>query len=269
MSLAQALSTAVSGLRVRKRDGPRRLPTWRTRKRRLRPQDHGPTRSPPPRAAAASACAFPRSTASSTSISASAADQTRRRLCRPARELLSRLQRLYGEPGSPTRWKRCSIISARRCNRSPPARNPPPAASAERRASIGATAQLHDRRYPYAHGRGAGLSDAVARANNAMQQIAHQPAGWPARAGDSTTAALLDERDSYVQQLSELMDVRTVENEFPRSRSLPIPASSLSARKPAACFRPARYDDAERPGAPIRIRNVGTIVDRPPAVTSI
>ncbi len=60
-----------------------------------------------------------------------------------------------------------------------------------------------------------GLSDAVARANNAMQQIAriNQQVG-SARAGDSTTAALLDERDSYVQQLSELMDLRTVENEF-------------------------------------------------------
>jgi flagellar hook-associated protein 1 FlgK len=59
-----------------------------------------------------------------------------------------------------------------------------------------------------------GLSDAVAKANNAMQQIAriNQQLG-SAGAGESTTASLLDERDTYVQQLSELMDVRTVENE--------------------------------------------------------
>ena len=59
-----------------------------------------------------------------------------------------------------------------------------------------------------------GLADAVARANNAMQQIAriNQQLGT-ARPGEGTTAALLDERDGYVQQLSELMDIRTVENE--------------------------------------------------------
>ncbi len=60
-----------------------------------------------------------------------------------------------------------------------------------------------------------GLADAVADANEAMQQIAriNQQLG-SARPGDSTTAALLDQRDAYLQQLSGLMDVRTIENEF-------------------------------------------------------
>jgi flagellar hook-associated protein 1 FlgK len=60
-----------------------------------------------------------------------------------------------------------------------------------------------------------GLSDAVAKANDAMQQIAriNQQLG-SARPGESTTAALLDQRDTYIQELSQLMDVRTVENEF-------------------------------------------------------
>lgn len=59
-----------------------------------------------------------------------------------------------------------------------------------------------------------GLADAVAKANDAMQQIAriNQQLG-SARAGESTTASLLDQRDSYIQQLSQLMDVRAVENE--------------------------------------------------------
>lgn len=60
-----------------------------------------------------------------------------------------------------------------------------------------------------------GLSDAVVRANAAMQQIAriNQQVGTM-RTGDSTLASLLDQRDIYVQQLSELMDMRTLENEY-------------------------------------------------------
>jgi flagellar hook-associated protein 1 FlgK len=59
-----------------------------------------------------------------------------------------------------------------------------------------------------------GLADAVKQANNAMQQIAriNQQLGT-ANPGEGTTAALLDERDNYVQQLSQLMDIRTVEND--------------------------------------------------------
>jgi len=62
-----------------------------------------------------------------------------------------------------------------------------------------------------------GLADAVAQANNAMQQIAriNQQLGT-ANPGEGTTAALLDQRDNYVQQLSQLMDVRVVENDHQR-----------------------------------------------------
>jgi flagellar hook-associated protein 1 FlgK len=60
-----------------------------------------------------------------------------------------------------------------------------------------------------------GLGDAVSSANEAMQQIAriNQQLGG-ARPGDSTSASLMDQRDSYVQQLSQLMDIRTTENQF-------------------------------------------------------
>ena len=58
-----------------------------------------------------------------------------------------------------------------------------------------------------------GINDSVSIANNAMAQIAFinnqlQNNG----ATDASTAALLDQRDQYINQLSELMDVRTVVN---------------------------------------------------------
>ena len=58
-----------------------------------------------------------------------------------------------------------------------------------------------------------GISDAVATANNAMQQIAvinnqMQNNGRT----DASIAALLDQRDAYVDQLSQLFDIRVVTN---------------------------------------------------------
>ena len=60
----------------------------------------------------------------------------------------------------------------------------------------------------------AGISDSVNTANNAMQQIARLNVQLQANGGttDASTAALLDQRDRYVTQLSQLMDIRTVTN---------------------------------------------------------
>jgi len=58
-----------------------------------------------------------------------------------------------------------------------------------------------------------GLSNAVSVANNAMAQIAkinNQVQGNVAQ--DASTAALLDHRDQYITQLSQLMDIRVVSN---------------------------------------------------------
>ncbi|WP_426441793.1 flagellar hook-associated protein FlgK [Bradyrhizobium genosp. P] len=60
----------------------------------------------------------------------------------------------------------------------------------------------------------AGISDSVNTANNALTQIATinkqlQSGGMT----DASTAALLDQRDQYVTQLSQLMDIRTVTND--------------------------------------------------------
>ncbi|MDH2380965.1 flagellar hook-associated protein FlgK [Bradyrhizobium sp. CER78] len=60
----------------------------------------------------------------------------------------------------------------------------------------------------------AGINDSVNTANNALQQIARLNVQLQANGGtqDASTAALLDQRDRYVTQLSQLMDIRTVTN---------------------------------------------------------
>ncbi|MEA2953422.1 MAG: flagellar hook-associated protein 1 [Alphaproteobacteria bacterium] len=59
-----------------------------------------------------------------------------------------------------------------------------------------------------------GLSAAVSKANDAMQQIAvlNQQLGT-SNASDAAAAALLDQRDNYLNQLSQLMDIRVVQND--------------------------------------------------------
>lgn len=59
-----------------------------------------------------------------------------------------------------------------------------------------------------------GITAAIAQANNAMQQIAriNQQLGTSV-AQDGTMAVLLDQRDAYIDQLSQLMDVRIVEGD--------------------------------------------------------
>jgi flagellar hook-associated protein 1 FlgK len=60
----------------------------------------------------------------------------------------------------------------------------------------------------------AGLADAVATANNAMQKIAEINTQLAGRdLSDPSDAALADQRDRFVHQLSELMDIRVVANE--------------------------------------------------------
>jgi flagellar hook-associated protein 1 FlgK len=107
-----------------------------------------------------------------------------------------------------------------------------------------------------------GLADAVTRANEAMQQIAriNQQLG-AARPGESTTAALLDERDSYVQLLAELMDVRTIENEY---RQIAVFTNSgiqlVGMQASTLAFDPqgTMTPDAAWSSDPA-VRNVGTI----------
>ena len=56
-----------------------------------------------------------------------------------------------------------------------------------------------------------GLGDAVSQANNALQQIARVNQQLASSSTpDATAAALLDQRDGYIDQLSALMDIRVV-----------------------------------------------------------
>jgi flagellar hook-associated protein 1 len=58
-----------------------------------------------------------------------------------------------------------------------------------------------------------GINDSVIAANNAMKQIAAINTQLQnSSQTDGATAALLDQRDQYIDQLSQLMDIRTVTN---------------------------------------------------------
>src|SRR5882762_8050839 len=59
----------------------------------------------------------------------------------------------------------------------------------------------------------AGLNSAVSTANTAMQQIASLNAKLQGtNSNDAAAAALKDQRDQYIDQLSQLMDIRVIDN---------------------------------------------------------
>lgn len=58
-----------------------------------------------------------------------------------------------------------------------------------------------------------GLADSVATANEAMAQIAKLNLQLASSSeNDATTATLIDQRDSYIEQLTQLMDINVVQN---------------------------------------------------------
>lgn len=129
-----------------------------------------------------------------------------------------RLQQLYGEPGSP------SSLEGVFNNFTGAVQNlsTSPESAAARSLVLssaqvltqyfnGATTDIQSLRQDAENA----LADAVANANNAMQkiadinsQLAHAPEA------NATTAALKDQRDNYVEQLSKLVDIRVVVGEY-------------------------------------------------------
>lgn len=125
-----------------------------------------------------------------------------------------RLQQVYGEPGSASAFETVfnnftnAVQTLSTSPESPAARSMVLSAAQVLAQSFNSmTADIQGLRSDAE----LGLSDAVSRANHAMQQIAtinSQLSNAPK--GEATTAILEDQRDLYVEQLATLMDVRVV-----------------------------------------------------------
>ena len=132
-------------------------------------------------------------------------------------EFYQRVQQLYGEPGSPSSLE--SVFNNFTSSMQTLVTSPESAAA---RSTVLSSAQVLTQ---YLNGlttdiqtlredAETALADAVTNANNAIQkiaainsQLAHSPEA------NATTAALKDQRDMYVEQLSTLMDIRVVVGE--------------------------------------------------------
>ena len=129
-----------------------------------------------------------------------------------------RMQQIYGEPGSASSFETVfnNFTNAAQTLATSPESSPArsmvlSAAQVLSQYLNGMTADIQALRGDAEKG----LADAVANANNAMQkiatinaQLAHSPES------NATTAALKDQRDVYVDQLSTLMDIRVVVGEY-------------------------------------------------------
>jgi flagellar hook-associated protein 1 FlgK len=126
----------------------------------------------------------------------------------------SRLQQLYGEPGATATLE----TAFNKFTASMQTLASSPEAPSARSAAISAAQVLAQQLNSMSTGIQAlrsdaelGLSDAVARANNAMTQIAAINRQLALNsAPDAASATLLDQRDAYIDELSQLMDVRII-----------------------------------------------------------
>jgi flagellar hook-associated protein 1 FlgK len=117
-----------------------------------------------------------------------------------------------------------------------------------------------------------GLADCVDRANEAMTRIAEINRQLAtARAGDATTANLLDRRDVYIDQLAQMMDINVIPGDFNQVsvftnsgvQLVGIDAAQLEF-DPQGAMNPA----AQWSNDPSQ-RNVGTILLRGPSGSDI
>jgi len=128
--------------------------------------------------------------------------------------LFSRLQDVYGRPGSSNTLESVysNFTNALQALSTSP--DDPAARSSVISMAQLLTQQLNQMSNAIQGLRGdaeLGIANAVAQANNAMSQIAtinQKLAGAPA--GDSQTATLMDQRDYYIDQLSQLMDINVI-----------------------------------------------------------
>ena len=117
-----------------------------------------------------------------------------------------------------------------------------------------------------------GIADAVNKANEAMTQIAslnQQIAG--STPGDSATAALLDQRDSYIDQLSQLMDINVLQGDRGQVSIFTSSGTQLVGAQAAQLSFDAvgTITPASQWNANPSLRGVGTIMLIPPAGTPV
>jgi len=129
-------------------------------------------------------------------------------------DFYSQLQRVYGDPGSEATLE----TAYNKFTTALQGLSTTPDSSAARSAVLSAaqvlTQQLNGMSSSIQGMRGdaeLGLSDSVQRANNAMKQIAaiNRQLASNTRP-DAAAASLLDQRDAYIDELSQLMDIRVV-----------------------------------------------------------
>ncbi len=117
-----------------------------------------------------------------------------------------------------------------------------------------------------------GIADAVNQANGAMSQIAalnqQIAASTP---GDSATAALMDQRDSYIDQLSKLMDINVVQGDRSQVNIFTNSGIQLVGAQAAQLSFDAvgTITPASQWSADPTLRGVGTITLIPPSGTPI
>lgn len=133
-------------------------------------------------------------------------------------QLYQRLQQVYGQPGS------VSTLGATLNNFTTAlqALSTSPDATAARSSVLSAAQSLAQQLNGMSQSiqqirsdTESGLSVAVSQANDAMGQIAriNQQLATYSSTNDATAANLLDQRDNYINQLSQLMDIRVVQGD--------------------------------------------------------
>jgi flagellar hook-associated protein 1 len=189
--------------------------------------------------------------------------------------MYSQLQEVYGQPGSDTALESVynSFTSALQVLSTSP--DDPGARTAVVNSAQLLTQQLNQLSTSIQGQRAnaeLAIADAVNRANEAMTQIAslnQQIAG--STPGDSATAALMDQRDSYIDQLSQLMDINVLQGDHNQVTIFTSSGTQLVGNQAAQLSFDAvgTMTPASQWSANPSLRGVGTIMLIPPAGTPV
>jgi flagellar hook-associated protein 1 FlgK len=190
-------------------------------------------------------------------------------------QMYSQLQEIYGQPGADTSLESVynSFTSALQVLSTSP--DDPGA-----RTAVVNSAQLLAQQLNQLSGNIQGLranselaiSDAINTANEAMTQIASLNQQIAASTpGDSATAALLDQRDSYIDQLSQLMDINVLPGDRGQVSIFTTSGTQLVGAQAAQLSFDAvgTINPASKWSSNPALRGVGTITLIPPSGTPV